>query len=45
MRRLMLAVAVTAALVLSMAAPAAAAPTNNPWAFEVTMMMSWPPLP
>jgi len=37
MRKLMLAVAVTAALVLSVAAPAAAAPTNNPNAFYVEM--------
>ncbi len=33
----MLAVAVAAAFTLSMIAPAAAAPTNNPWAFEVTV--------
>jgi uncharacterized low-complexity protein len=37
MRRLMLAVAVTAALVLSTAAPAVAAPTKNPNAFTVTV--------
>jgi len=37
MRRLMLAVAVTAALTLSTAAPAVAAPTKNPNAFDVTM--------
>jgi hypothetical protein len=37
MRRLILAITVTAALALSVAAPAAAAPDNNPWAFEVTV--------
>ena len=38
MRRLMLAVAVTAALTLSVAAPAVAAPEKNPYAFEVTVV-------
>ena len=37
MRRLMLAFAVTAALVLSVVAPAAAAPTPNPWTFDVAI--------
>jgi hypothetical protein len=37
MRRLILAITVTAALALSVAAPAAAAPDRNQWAFEVTV--------
>jgi opacity protein-like surface antigen len=37
MRRLMLAVAVSATLALAMAAPAVAAPEQNPWAFPLTV--------